>query len=132
MGLALLDIGTATDRINLLSPRGVMVQGWRPQITSPEDVYHQSSLADYRQLVGYRRVNVVETMPLIVQADDDAAYARQVQHLRQMLEKARDYWATRWQDEIVYLRVRGDCETNPRYAEVSAGDVDRGRGPRAL
>jgi len=60
----------------------------------------------------------VDTLTLIFNGDNIDAIARDTQNLRRLLEKAMQYWTTKWQNEPVWIEARGDCETNTRYALI--------------
>jgi len=115
-------IGTAGTRISLISTTGFDVkEGWRPRAAEIDDIWQESALADYRQLASYRDLTVIESIPLSLRATSQNNAATQTQALRQMLRTARNYWATSWEDDLVYLQLQGSGETNARYAIVHAG-----------
>jgi len=118
MALAHLSIGTATERIHLLSRTGFHLADWTPLATDHEAFFGSSSLAEGRQLRDYRDLTVIESFDLKINHGTQDDLTRAMQDLRRMLRKALDYWATDWQGEVVYLEARASCETNTRYAVV--------------
>jgi len=115
-------IGTAGTRVNLVNTSGFDTKaGWKPRAGDYDDVFQESTLADYRQLATYRDITVIETIPLALRASSQDNAASQTQELRQLLRTARNYWVTTWQDDLVYLQLQGSAETNARYAIVHAG-----------
>ena len=127
MGLAHFSIGTATDRIDLL--RNVRIADWEPSETPIEDTFASSALAEGRQLVSHRYVNAIESMTLHVIAPTQDKVIEWSQDVRRMLRRAREYWDTEYQPDIVYLQAQASCETNVRYAWVYAGAVPEDNDP---
>src|SRR5512139_907996 len=103
MGVALFTIGTATDRINLLNKDGLMVRDWQPVEGPVEEVWSNTPLADYGQPVQYRDLQADESMTLLVRGIDQNDCIRKMRALRAMFRKARDYWTSNAQTEIVYV-----------------------------
>jgi hypothetical protein len=115
----LITDGTTT--INLLNDKsGFSLEEWRPRIAEPKGggVWADSSLADGRRLKVVKTANVVETYTLTVRHSDTDSMIRDTQELRRLLEKARSYWTTDWQDEPVWLEAVGVYETNKRYSLI--------------
>jgi hypothetical protein len=122
MGLALLSIGTSTDRIDLLGREGFHLAGWEPASTDDATTFAESALSDGRQPVASRDLNVVETFDLKLRASDHDDAAVHVQDLRRMLRAARNYWVSGDLSlSPVYLLARASRETNTRYAIVYNG-----------
>ena len=112
-----LSIGTATSRINLLSPGGgFCLNGWNVGDTELDAIFQESQLADYRQMAAYRDITTVETFGLILSANTQDLAARELQAMRVMIRLIADYWTTTWQTSVVYLQARASCESNLRYA----------------
>lgn len=129
MPLAHLSIGTTTDRVDLLDSRGFHAGDWRPQAGPTEDTFAGSSLADYRQLVSYREMTVVETIPLTLRRPSQNEAIESTQKLRQAITKAQDYWASSWRQLPVYLAARASCESEMRYAIIHTGAVPEDSNP---
>jgi len=129
MGLAHFSIGTATDRIDLL--RNVRIANWEPSETPIEDTFASSALAEGRQLASHRYLNAIENMTLHVIAPTQDRVIEWSQDLRRMLRRAREYWDTEYQPDIVYLQARASCETYYRYAWVHSGAVPEDSDPYA-
>lgn len=117
-----LSIGTATDRIDLLSG-AYTLKGWEVGDTDLDMIFQESQLADYRQMAAYRDITAIETFELVLKTDKQDQAARKLQRLRAMLRKMADYWSTTWQTEVVYIAARASCETNIRYAVVVSGKL---------
>jgi hypothetical protein len=116
-----LSIGTATDRINLIQPSRIGVYEWEPSETPLADTFSESSLGDGRILSSYREENAIESFGLHLKGGDPDSLIEVSRDIRKMLITARDYWTTAWQGDPVYLKARGACETNFRYALVYTG-----------
>src|SRR5512139_3242307 len=131
MGVALFTIGTATERINLLNKDGIMVRDWEPVESPVQEVWSDSPLADYGQLMQYRDVRAEEGMTIFVRGIDQDDCIAKIRGLRNMLRKARDYWTTPAQPSIIYIEAKASCETNSRYAWVWGGTVEQDGDPYA-
>lgn len=119
MGTPYLTIGTATDRIDLLDDRGFHVLSWEPQAADHAATFNDSAMADGRQLVAVKDVNIVDTFELQLRQRGPDAAIQALRNLRKMLVGAVNYWASRRADlGPVYLEAKAACETNIRYAVV--------------
>lgn len=111
--------GTATGTVDFL--KGVFrLNTWPPKIAQAKGggTWQDSPLVEGRRLVARVRGNVVEEYDFQVVGDAEDVMDREVQNFRRLLEKAVNYWTTDWQDEPVWFEVRGECETNTRYAVI--------------
>jgi len=137
---ALLTIGTSTDRINLLDPKGFMLYEWNPLAVDHLGTWQSSPFGDGRRQVDFANQNTVDTFELKLRqtSQDTAIWA--TQQLRRMLRAAINYWkppdtwtitgggydedteeyviASPQGPSPVYLAARGSLETNTRYALV--------------
>lgn len=117
---SILEISDGTTTIDLLSL--FRLRSWIPQTPPPKGggVWSGSPLSQGRQLLIREFDNVIDTFELVahVKADADALIA-QVRKLRQLLVKATDYWVADWATEPVWIKTRGICETNTRYAIIA-------------
>jgi len=129
VGLAHFSIGTsvAGDRIDLL--RNVRVVDWEPSETPIEDTWASSAMAEGRQLASHRYQNAIEDMSLHIIAPNHDKVIEWSQELRRMLRRAREYWDTDHQPNIVYIMAQGACETNMRYCWVHSGNVPKDNDP---
>lgn len=121
MANPILEITDGTTTIDLIrGVKGFSLVDWTPVIADLKDdgVYVESSISDGRRLVSQQLSNTIETFRLRIQAEDQDTVVQHTQELRRLLNKARDYWTTTWQDEPVWLVVRGSEETNTRYAII--------------
>lgn len=124
MALAHLSIGTADDRIDLLSRDGFHLYEWTPLEVPHETVYAESALADGRYPVYRRDLNVQETFNLVLRADSADHAATFMQRLRRLCRQAAEYFASDNPSLLpVYLACRAACETNMRYALVFDASV---------
>ncbi len=132
MALAHFTIGTETSRINLLNEGGIHIVDWQPAQGGFEDMYADSALADYNQLVNYRETTTQEQMTLHVKGSSQDEVIRKIRALRQMLVKARQYWTVRWRNDApVYIAAQAACETQIRYAMVYGANVPQDSNPYA-
>ena len=94
-------------------------------------VWRSSPFVDGRQLVAFRRDNIIDTYTLMVTggAQDELIYT--CQEADRLLTKAMQYWTTSWQDAPVYLVARGTGETNARYAHIHAYSFPNADNPYA-
>ena len=118
------DRATSTyQRIDLALGRdGLYLTQWRPNIAGLKQggVWRDSPLAHGRRLVMATRANAVDQFELIVSAGTQDRVATSVAALRELLDKAVNYWTVDWQDEPVWLEAQASTETNPRYALIYA------------
>jgi hypothetical protein len=108
-------------RVSFFGKRnGIHIIDWTPSVAADKEggTWQGSAIGDGRQLVLRPRNNIVDTLTLIFNGDNIDAIARDTQNLRRLLEKAMQYWTTKWQNEPVWIEARGDCETNTRYALI--------------
>jgi photosystem II stability/assembly factor-like uncharacterized protein len=128
--LAILEITDGTTTIDLLNSNvGWHLDSWRPAIAGLKGggTYQDSNVAPGRDLTFGVFGNANETFNLKVNDYDQDALIEETQDLLRLLQKARDYWLTTWQDEPVYIKARAACETNTRYALIknySIRDLD--------
>ena len=81
----------------------------------------QSGLGDGRRLVQRYYDNITDQLTLIVKTGCQSSAIADLRRLRQMLEKAADYWASGWSDEPVYLISRSIGDNQERFAVLVAG-----------
>lgn len=111
------------NQVDLLSPSGFCLLGdgdWQPAITEPKGggVWRDSQLAEGRRPADFKAQNVNESMTLTVSALDQDALIRDTQNLRRLLNKARTYGTTAWQDEPVWIEAQSPGESEMRYAII--------------
>lgn len=125
-----LAITDGTTYIDLKSGAFRLVE-WTP--ATPQDkgggIWNDSMLEDNRRPVMFKRGNAVETFSLRVVTSDQDSTIRETQELRRLLEKAKTYWTTNWQNGPVWLQARGSCETNTRYAYIANYTAERDDDP---
>lgn len=117
---AVFRITDGTTTIDLLNDFGYM--GWRP---SRLGIKQNQSWADSPFAIGTYPVfmqyaTVTETVELTAQSNGNSQdlTIKKTQELGRLLEKARQYWLTDWQDEPVWIEARANCETNMRYGLI--------------
>lgn len=114
--------GTIAGTVNLLSlVNGFHLSDWEPVVAEAKGggVWHDSALADGRQLVLRQLGNVIETFSLKVNEDcSQDLLIQDLQNLRRLLEKALAYFTTSWQQQPVWIEARAPEETNTRYALI--------------
>lgn len=115
----LFAITDGTTRVSFFGKKsGIHILDWTPSVAEDKDggVWQGSKITDERQLIMRPRNNIIDTLTLAFNGDNIDAVVRDTQNLRRLLEKAMQYWTTKWQQEPVWIEARGDCETNIRYA----------------
>lgn len=127
---AILAITDGTIRINLINPSsGFHLISWNPAITDYKGggVFQNPPLADWRQLRVGKWDTAIEPMELHINGANPNGAATILQELRQLLEKANQYWTTDWQNDPVWLEAKAKCETNIRYAVIVKGRLANDR-----
>lgn len=117
----ILEISDGTTTINLIdNTSGFGLVDWTPKIAELKGggTFASSNLSDGRSLVSANYENVVETFNLRVRGFDQDAVAANLRQLRQLLEKARNYWISDWTTEPVWIKVKGPQESLPRYSVI--------------
>lgn len=79
-------------------------------------IWQDSALATGRRMVDRRFGNVSDSLSLIISSPDQDDTIRQIGDLLHLLEKARDFSASSWQTDPVWIKRQAGCETNPTYA----------------
>lgn len=121
---AILDITDGTTRISLINPSsGFHLVSWIPAITDYKGggVFQNPPLADWQQLRLANWATAEENFGLHVNGANQNGVALMLQQIRQLLEKANQYWTTDWQNDPVWLEARASCETNTRYCLIAKG-----------
>lgn len=116
-----LKISDGTTTIDLLAGLvGLHLTDWKPAIAGLKEggVYQDSSIAPGSQLVYGQFANVNEVFNFHLNNFNQDAAIYDLQELLRLLQKARNYWLTQWQDTPVYLIAQSNCETNVRYALI--------------
>jgi hypothetical protein len=117
----ILEITDGTIHVDLLSPStGISLKDW-VQVAPPpkgDGTWVDSPLTEGRKLVARTYGNLVDSFTLAINGvtPDDTINA--LQALRQILEKATNYWTSSWATTPVYLKKRGSGETNITYAVI--------------
>ncbi len=121
--LELLEITDGTETISLIKDDGsygLHFVNWSPATVSSKGggVWSNSAMGDGRRLLLRRWDNAVETFELKVNGGDQDGTIAEVQGLHRLLEKGIEYWTKDFSETPVWIRARGRCETNVRYAYV--------------
>lgn len=124
-----LSIGTTDDRIDLLDRFGFMAHDWIPIASPIEDYFGESSLGDFRQLLDYRDLTTIDTIPVWVLRPRPNGSIASTRALRVMLRRARDYWRDRYNGDPVYLEARRESEAESRFAVVLTGRAPNDSDP---
>ena len=130
----ILEITDGTTTVNLLNiGTGFHLTDWTPRIVGLKSggIYQDSDIAPGRQLAFGVHGTANEVFNLNVSGQRQNELIKQTQDLLRMLEKARNYWLTRWQDTPVYLKAQSSCETNIRYALIHNYQFDHLDNPYA-
>ncbi len=129
--LKITDGDTEVDLISLNG--GFHLEDWTPEISGykGDGTFQSSPLSDGRRLVDRRFENATEKFQLKLNDLSQNATIRDSRLLRQLLEKAANYWVTDWQDEPVWIEAKADCEDNIRYALIQKGALITDDNPYA-
>ena len=123
---AVLKITDGSEEVNLIDEQaGFILKEWIPAIPTYKNggVFVDSPLVEGRRLVSKQFGNVTDTFRVDVREAGQDALIAQLQTLRQLLEKAANYWVTEWQTEPVWLEAQASCESNKRYAIIYMGSL---------
>lgn len=132
MSNSILKITDGTTTVDLLHSRAYYLASWRPVVAQYKGggVYRDSAMTDGRALVFKRFENPIETFELHIKShnnqDEAIAFTRR---MRNLLEKAADYWASPPQKDPVWIEARASKETNIRYAIVHSGQIPEDGNP---
>lgn len=97
------------------------LQRWTPALagTKAGGVWASSPFMPGRRLVAREFDNVTDSLELTIKSEGDINdLIFELRKLRQLLEKAVDYWVSDWAKEPVWIEARGTCEDEIRYAYV--------------
>lgn len=120
-GLAVLKITDGTQSVNLLANKnGFGLRSWRPSLAALRGggIWHEPPFADGRRLIHYNFENVIDTFELTINAETQDVAIAETRKLRQLLQKGRDYWKTRWAYQPVWIEARGSSESMTRYGFI--------------
>lgn len=94
--------------------------GWNPAIASLKGggVWADSAVSSGRQLLSNEEGNVLETMQLTVTGLNVPDLAAHLSKLSKMIQDARDFWATFYQIEPVYIKWQAVGAPGPQYALI--------------
>jgi hypothetical protein len=125
MGNPLLAVTDGTTRVNLFGKSGFRLVDWRPAQPEYKDggIWQTSPFSRGRQLVAADLSNITDTLTLAVTGASMDFVIQSTQELKRLLQKAVEYWTTRWQNQPVWIEARGDCETNTRYALIHSWKI---------
>lgn len=120
-GLAILKVTDGITSVSLLNNvNGFGLKDWRPALAGlrGSGSWHEGPFMHGRRLIHYNFENVVDTFDLTVNGVNQDMVIAETRALRQLLQKGRDYWVTRWANEPVWIEARGSGETQTRYAFI--------------
>lgn len=121
MDNAVLRITDGTEYVDLVGINSVFqVKDWKPIMANPKGggVWSDQPFLHGRQLVHRVYENVIDNFTLVVRSGDMDLTIAATRTLRQLLQKASDYWTVEWATEPVWLEARGSDETNLRYTII--------------
>ena len=116
-GNAILELTDGTVTINLLDTN-IRIKAWNPQATPISPTFQSSPLSSGQELSSYKFEDGIETIDFAVDGEDQDKIIEIVQDTRRLLISGLNYHVVDWNDSIVYIRARANCETNIRYAVV--------------
>lgn len=94
--------------------------GWNPAIPALKGggVWADSAVSSGRQLLSNEEGNVLETMQLTVIGNTVPDLAAHLSKMSKMIQAARDFWATFFQIEPIYLKWHAVGAPGPQYALI--------------
>lgn len=127
---AVLVVTDGTTRIDLLNCGRWMLAAWEPFIPGAKGggTWQDSPLSPGRQLIDYQRTNWIDVFTLTLQQPTQDGVIFQEQELLRLMEKAIQYWTSRWQNEPVWIEAKAALETNTRYAVIKSYGTPSGSG----
>jgi len=127
-------ITDGTDIVHLVSTTaGFNVNEWKPAAASYKNdgEWVDSPLNEGRRPVLAKFANVSDSFSLALSGQNQDIVISLTRALRNIGEKAREYWQSESQVEPVWLVAVGSCETNTRYALVYAINAPSDDNPYA-
>lgn len=94
--------------------------GWAPNIPALKGggLWADSAISAGRQLIAAEDGNVLETMHLILTGSTIIDLAGHLLQMNTLIADARNFWATEWQIEPVYIRWYAKGAPGPQYALI--------------
>jgi hypothetical protein len=124
--------GTAANKVDFFSLRSPYhLIDWTPVTAKLKNdgVWQSSPFWDGRRMISVARENISDVFTIAVSGGSMDDAIDNMRKLRLILEKAVYYWTSEWQREPVYLVMRGDCETNTRYAVIKGYSMPNDDNP---
>ena len=119
---AKLEITDGTTTIDLINQQtsGFCIIDWQPAIQDlkASGTWADAPTADERELIASQLANVEDQFTFDVSATSTDLLIGYLRSLRAMLNKARQYTTTTWQDTPVYIVAQGYGDSNARYTRV--------------
>jgi len=117
---ALLTITNGTDSVSMLvTISGAHIQDWLPKSPqSMSSVWASSPYQDGKHLINKTYDNIIDTFTVVINSEEMDTTIHKLRQFIIFLEKAILYWTDEFSTEKYWLEVRGECETNIRYALV--------------
>ena len=131
---AILQITDGTNTVDLLAEgNGFLLRRWRPAMPDykASGIRQNSGMADGTRLVMTTWADYVESMEIVLRQSSQDIAIRDLRTLRQLLQRAAEYWTTNWQNTPVYLVAKAQKETQTRYALISSGRIPEDEQPYA-
>ena len=128
---AILKITDGTKEVSLLNFNGYHIDSWRPKIATYKGGgnFRDSPNAHGRRLVQKLWEQPIESINLKARGNDTDVLIRESQKLRRLLEKASDYWTSKWQNSPVWIEAKASKETNTRYAIIHVSRIPEDENP---
>lgn len=123
ISLAELLITDGTDVVDLLHHFRLL--SWQPVETPMKNggVWQTTPVGDGRRMVAKYYDNTNEQMALAVKAGHQDAAIKDLNRMRNILERASDYWINNVNNVPVWIEARSGQESNRRYAILMSGSV---------
>lgn len=118
----LVQIATAhIEMVEGVQAQTFRITNWRGNIPGEKGggIFQDSPIADGRELIDEYWENAIDTIEFNVRgATDQDSTITQFQDLLRLIQKAKQYGATTWQRDPVYVEAKADSETEYRYTRI--------------
>lgn len=112
--------GTPANTVSMtVDISGTHVTDFLPKSPGPaSSIWSSSPYQDGKHLVNKTYDNIVDTFTVVITKSDMDTAIHELRRFIVLLEKAVLYWTDEFNTHKYWLELRGDCETNIRYALV--------------
>lgn len=123
--------GTPANTVSMtVDISGTHVTDFLPKSPGPaSSIWSSSPYQDGKHLVNKTYDNIVDTFTVVITKSDMDTAIHELRRFIVLLEKAVLYWTDEFNTHKYWLELRGDCETNIRYALVVDYNVPEIQNP---